>query len=649
MRLTRDLVTTGVVAALVAVPLGHAAAATPQSSPQPAPVAPEVEVVPLGEAGSAALASLEVTQGPASVVRAVAAGDAETVGVQFSAPPVAPVEVRVQDDAGWTSWTTLELEAGEDGAAPTGRWSTEPLWIGPGADDRQVEVRLGADDVDAAGLTLVDPGTSPADAAAAQAPDAALAAVGQPSIKTRAQWGADESIRTCTPSSATLKAATVHHAASANGYAQSQVPGIIRSFYAYHVKSNGWCDLGYNFLVDRFGQAWEGRYGSLSKTVVGAHAAGFNTGTVGVSMIGNYDTAAVPAAMVDTVSRVIAWRFSLAGIDPKGTARLVSGASGIKFAKGSTVTLPTIFAHRDVGYTTCPGKNGYAQMGPIRDRVAQLLVPSSAVVVPPAPLSAITAKWKAYGGASGELGAEQGPVKDIALGGQYQHFAGGSIFDGPRTAPAVVRGSILEKWASMGWEKSFLRFPTTDQTWITGGAFNHFERGSIYTSAATGAHVVRGPVFDKWATTGWENGYLGFPTTDVTPIPGGLFAHFQGGSVYYSKPVGTHVVKGKIRAAWASKGWEYGVLGFPTTDETPIRGGAFNHFQGGSVYFSPKTGAHDVRGAVRDRWASLGWERSRLGYPTADQRSTATGEVGTFQGGTITWTRSTGATTVRYR
>jgi len=647
VRLTRNLVTTGVVAALVAVPLGHAAAAAPQGAPQPVPVAPELEVVPLGEADAAQLASLEVPQGAQTVVRSAPAGDGEAVGVSFSGQPTAPVSVRVQDGDAWTAWTVLEVQGvGDDGdpAAGAGRWTTEPLWIGPGDPERRVEVQVGAADVAGAGLTLVDPGSSPADAAVAQTPDLALAATAKPSIKTRAQWGADESIRTCTPSSATLKAATIHHAASANGYSQSQVPSIIRSFYAYHVKSNGWCDVGYNFLVDRFGQAWEGRYGSLSKTVVGAHASGFNTGTVGVSMIGNYDTVATPAAMVETVAAVVAWRFSLAGIDPKGTARLVSGASGIKYPKGSTVTLPTIFAHRDVGYTTCPGQYGYAKMGTIRTRVAQLVTATSAVAVSP-----ITTKWQSVGGSGGFLGASTTAITDLAVGGQFQHYAGGSIYDGPRTNPQIIKGLIRDKWSTLGFERSFLAFPTTDETAITGGAFNHFEGGSIYSSAATGAHVVKGLIRDKWAATGWERGGLGYPTTDETAIAGGAFNHFQGGSIYSSAATGAHVVKGGIRDRWAATGWERGVLGYPTSDETAIAGGAFNHFQGGSVYWSAKTGAHDVRGAIRDRWASLGWEASRLGYPTADQRTTSTGEVTTFQGGTITWVRSTGKTTVSYR
>jgi hypothetical protein len=72
-----------------------------------------------------------------------------------------------------------------------------------------------------------------------------------------------------------------------NGYAADDVPAIMRSIYRYHAVSRGWGDIGYNVIADKFGRLWEGRYGGLASTVIGAHAGGFNTGTFGVSMLGN--------------------------------------------------------------------------------------------------------------------------------------------------------------------------------------------------------------------------------------------------------------------------------------------------------------------------------------------------------------------------
>jgi hypothetical protein len=118
----------------------------------------------------------------------------------------------------------------------------------------------------------------------------------------------------------------------------------------------------------------------LSSTVVGAHAGGFNTYTFGVSMLGNYDLVPVPQATVDAVSALIAWKFSLYGVDPNGSTTLTSGGTGTaKYAAGVRVTLPTIFAHRDVGTTICPGRYGYARLGEIRDKVGR--APAAASLV----------------------------------------------------------------------------------------------------------------------------------------------------------------------------------------------------------------------------------------------------------------------------
>jgi hypothetical protein len=179
-----------------------------------------------------------------------------------------------------------------------------------------------------------------------------------------------------------------------------------------------------------------------------------------------------------------------------------------------------------------------------------------------------------------------------------------------------------------------------------GGCGQHFQGGSIYWSPTTGARILTGGIRDRWAAQGWENGPLGYPTTDVTALAraGGRFAHFQGGSVYWSPATGVRVVSGAVRDRWAASGWENGPLGYPTTDVTALAraGGRFAHFQGGSVYWSPTTGAHPVGGAIRDRWAQLGWENGRLGYPVEAARTLRNGDVAQrFQGGTVTWVAST--------
>ncbi|UOY01215.1 N-acetylmuramoyl-L-alanine amidase [Blastococcus sp. PRF04-17] len=165
----------------------------------------------------------------------------------------------------------------------------------------------------------------------------------------------------------TLKAATVHHTAGSNSYAAADVPGILRGIYRYHAVTLGWGDIGYNALVDKYGRIWEGRAGGLAQPVVGAHAGGFNTYTFGVSMLGNYDVVPTTPAMINSVSSIIGWKLGLHNVDPYGSAVLTSGGTN-KYAAGTAVRLPAIFAHRDTKSTACPGKYGVAKMGEIRAR-----------------------------------------------------------------------------------------------------------------------------------------------------------------------------------------------------------------------------------------------------------------------------------------
>ncbi|HEX6012960.1 MAG TPA: hypothetical protein VFY87_14405 [Geminicoccaceae bacterium] len=168
-------------------------------------------------------------------------------------------------------------------------------------------------------------------------------------------------------------------------------------------------------------------------------------------------------------------------------------------------------------------------------------------------------------------------------------------------------------------------------------------------STARAPGKVQGAIRDKWMELGAEQGPLGQPLTDETPTPDGVgrFNHFQGGSIYWTPGTGAHDVHGLIRERWAGLGWERGFLGYPLTDETatPDGVGRYNHFQGGSIYWTADTGAHEVHGAIRDKWAELGWERSTLKYPTTDEMPTpdGVGRFNDFQGGSVRWHPDTGA------
>ena len=220
---------------------------------------------------------------------------------------------------------------------------------------------------------------------------------------------------------------------------------------------------------------------------------------------------------------------------------------------------------------------------------------------------------------------------------------------GPRAA-AVVKGAIAERYQSLGGARGFLGQPLTDElaTPSRPGRFNVFQGGSIYWTAATGAWEVHGLIRDRWGALGWENSFLGFPTSNEQRVTGGAFSRFQGGHLYWSPATGPRVVRGAIFQHWAGLGWEAGRLGFPVTDELPTRGapGAYNDFQGGSVYWSEGTGAVQVEGDIRRRWRALGAEGSALGFPVYDEAATPYGRVSVFQQGAVEWSPSTGARVV---
>ncbi len=354
---------------------GEVVDAGPQAPASAAPTDPALpdEVASSGEEiqGVPALTVSQPDTDPFSSVGVTWTQDAGVTGVT--------VQLRTKGEDGvWTGWTTVDQDdvdpaAGDVDGTPV-RSGTAPTWAGP---SRGVEVIVQAADGRTPSdvqLQLIDPGTSDADtapgppAATAQA-DAAMA---MPAIYSRAQWGADESIMGWDQEFApTITSATVHHTADSNDYTASEVPAIMRSIYAYHAVSRGWGDIGYNVIVDKFGRAWEGRSGGLSSTVVGAHAGGFNYGTFGISMLGNYDTADTTPALINTVSDVIAWKFSLYGVNAGASTMLTSAGGGTsRFPAGVATSVPTIFGHRDVGSTTCPGRYGYARMGEIRSQVA---------------------------------------------------------------------------------------------------------------------------------------------------------------------------------------------------------------------------------------------------------------------------------------
>ncbi|HSA50891.1 MAG TPA: arylsulfotransferase family protein [Yinghuangia sp.] len=346
------------------------------------------------------------------------------------------------------------------------------------------------------------------------------------------------------------------------------------------------------------------------------------------------------------------------------------------FEQGSIYYTAETGAHRVTGIYRDKYRAMGAERGPLGYPMSDVIINGNpavpdqrfegGVLVPGAqgwngPLHALTgaigAKWIAMGGISGPMGL---PKSDVVTTpdkvGRFVHFTNGwSVYWTPSTGAQALDGHMVGKWSANGWELGVLGYPVSSVATTPDGVgrYAHFQGGSIYWTNGTGAAIVRGSIRDKWAASGWELGVLGYPTTDETATPDGVgrFTHFQGGSIYWTPGTGATIVRGAIRDKWEATGWELGVLGYPTTDETgtPDGVGRFNHFQGGSIYWTPSTWSHVVRGDIKATWASLGWELGRLGYPTTDEYRLANGnQRQDFQHGSIVWDHLTRKTTVSY-
>jgi flagellar hook assembly protein FlgD len=196
------------------------------------------------------------------------------------------------------------------------------------------------------------------------------ARAGQPGIIGRAQWGADESIVRAAPYyAARVRFAVVHHTAGTNSYTAAQSAAIVRGIQRYHVLANGWNDIGYNFLVDKYGQVFEGRGGGIDRNVVGAHAQGFNTGSTGVSLLGTYGSSRISSAARSALVKLLAWRLDVAHVDPLAQLTWVSGGNP-EYPAGTVVPLRAISGHRDTGPTSCPGSALYGQLPGIATSIA---------------------------------------------------------------------------------------------------------------------------------------------------------------------------------------------------------------------------------------------------------------------------------------
>lgn len=409
-------------------------------------------------------------------------------------------------DGSWGRWyDTDTLESNSDDSQGGGPRGTDPVFVGTttavqiavtrpkGAPVTTAPPETGVDAGKELGYVpanveqpfsqnisavLITPPKAPVDSQWTP-PTAALGPGQPPNIISRAQWGADDAMRCGGPLYGNgIRAAVVHHTAGSNDYAPEDSAAIVRSIYAYHTRTLGWCDIAYNALVDKYGQVFEGRAGGITKDVQGSHTGGFNRDVWGVSMIGDFETVPPTDVQIRTVGRLLGWRLGLDHVNPLGTAQLASAGGNYTFyPAGAVPTLPEIFAHRDVGNTECPGNAGYAALPVIRDIAARFNRPPD--IVDSLRGGAIFARWDQMGGKDGPLGAPTTPEAAGEGDARYATFEHGAVYWSPSTEAQPLTGAIYEAWASLGYERGALGLPTSGEIQEPEWVVQNFQHGTL--------------------------------------------------------------------------------------------------------------------------------------------------------------------------
>jgi hypothetical protein len=292
------------------------------------------------------------------------------------------------DDGAWTPWAVVEAHAedgpdpGSDEAVAAGMsnpvWAGEADWVQYRSSERLAGARLhfvnttgGATPADRVETALRGAANSAVTTAASLlSADLAGAQESQPVMVSRASWAGDDCPPRSRPLYGEVRAAYVHHTVNLNDYSRAEAPQIVLAMCRYHRNTNGWNDIGYNFLVDRFGTLYEGRAGGVGAAVVGAQAEGFNSYSTGVANIGTFSGVPQSQAALEAMARLIRWKLPLHGYPTNGTAVMKSaGGSTNKYRSGTSVRVPRVLGHRDTNSTECPGSALYAQIEDLRSLI----------------------------------------------------------------------------------------------------------------------------------------------------------------------------------------------------------------------------------------------------------------------------------------
>lgn len=386
----------------------------------------------------------------------------------------AGLEVRVRPRNGaWSPWTPFGVGVEHAPDRPRVDGATDPVWAG-GADELQLRARRAPRGV-RVHFVAVPPAPSRRRAfarvaLAARAAEAG-ALTGPPPIITRAQWGAGKVPPRGKPGYGQVQMAFVHHTVSANQYRPEDSAAIVLAITKYHRDTNGWNDIGYNLLVDQYGQIFEGRAGGVDQAVVGAQAGGWNSVSTGIATIGTFSDVAFPEAGVAALARVLAWKLSLHGVPIDGTFETRSvGGDVNRYRRGAEVSLQRVSGHQDGCTTSCPGASLYAQLPDLRARASKLagkLGNDARLTVVPAAVAVEYGREAAF---SGEL-----------RGGDGQAVGG---------VPITLQKQGRSRWVTVGAGRT-----VSDGTWFSDVTWR---RGAAVRAVAvlpgTGQEVRSSPV-----------------------------------------------------------------------------------------------------------------------------------------------------------
>ena len=576
----------------------------------------------------------EFVTGGADAIQASVVGSSLPAGLKLALVPSRPQGEEVLDAGELTTTQAAPTPVIEDASATEDHGAqVEPAAMAPSASPAWA--------------------TQPAAVSAAPAAAPALAPAATTSnglpvaVTTRAEWGANASYMSWDPEYARAGHVVVHHTAGTNSYSAGQSASIVRGIYYYHAVTLDWGDIGYNFLVDKFGTVFEGRSGSVAapagKMSIGAHARGVNTGTMGISMMGDYSAVSPSDAQLSSVGKMAGWFLKRAGISD------VTGWAGLhvwtteRYQAGSTISMPRILGHRDVGYTTCPGNVGYSKLDAIRAIAkAQGAAPQEGGGSAPSTVAQDhpgAVALRSALGVNGWIGAATSGVQASTKGGVFQRFKHGVGYWSPATGAQFVGEPVLSAWGGYGYQTGSMGYPRSGGVvGIDGSRHQIFEGGIAYWRPGGRVSFIHGSILNGWAASGWERSWLGLPTSNETAsTKGGVFQRFEHGVGYWSPATGAQFVGEPVLSAWGGYGYQTGSMGYPRSGGVVgIDGSRHQIFEGGIAYWRPGGRVSFIHGSILSAWAASGWERSKVGLPTGRAVRQANGTMTqTFEKGSI--------------